>query len=797
MQVQLAFTKVLMHSCTFENNVSSAYGGAIFVSGKSLLDLYNITAVKNTGSHGGFMYETAASTVVTAIGITVSENTATTGGNTIWGNTLNAKLYIDISKYVDLSYDGDWDEDYWASAVANLLKIYEISEDLPSYIDYKTGEEISPPAPSVTANISSASQLERALKAKLGKINLTADISVDRTFYVTSSVTIFSEEGHALIRATDFGGDILVVGESADGKIVSGGATLKLGDPDASEQGVLTIDGNKDNMTVDVVGSAVFVVKNSTADLYESVTIKNCKKVGNERTLLGTYGVSYPIRIGGSVAIVSENANMNIYGGTYTDNAVNETSDDQLTCIQGGAIYNFGTLKIYGGTFSGNRSVHGGVLFNYRKTYIYNATISGNHAESLGGAIYIPNSTGAFLYVGDENEIVESAVTFEDNSADSDGGAIYARNYLSLKNATFKNNTSKGEGGAIIAYSLRMFVENTLFEGNTSATSGGALYVEGSNSREDVLELNLTATTLKNNTSSSYGGAIYLKDARAKAVLTDFIGNSAKYTGAVYCTNANLEINGSTVENNTATSNAGAFGLYAQSTALLNNISADGNSGSNGGFAYVNASNLDIYNSTINNNAASGTHGGAIYYATDASGGVYATKFEGNNSANQGGAISIYTGGTSVLLHSCNFESNIAEGFGGAVFVSGKSILDMYNNVGTNNRGSHGGFMYETAASTVVKCIGLTVSGNSATTGGNIIWGNTLNAKLYINKAKYLDEDFSGSLNDVYWASAIANKLTVIEISDEVPKYLDYGNESYEHMKDAVDVSSAEQLEKH
>ena len=53
-----------------------------------------------------------------------------------------------------------------------------------------------------------------------------------------------------------------------------------------------------------------------------------------------------------------------IFGGFYFNNGINETSDDELTCIQGGAIYNFGTLKLYGGTFNANRSVHGGAFFN-------------------------------------------------------------------------------------------------------------------------------------------------------------------------------------------------------------------------------------------------------------------------------------------------------------------------------------------------------------------------------------------------------------------------------------------------
>lgn len=791
-------TPVVIHSCSFENNTSSAFGGAIFVSGKSILDLYNITAISNTGSHGGFMYETAASTVVTALGLVVSNNSATTGGPIIYGNTTNAKLYIDKTKYVDLSFDSDWDAEYWAATIANKLKVYEVTRDIPSYIDYKTGEEITSTVPMVTAEVSTSAQLERALKSKLGHIKIIDDIVVDRTFYISSDTTIFSEEAHTLTRDANFAGDIFVVGETAEGTAIKNGVKFNLGSEESTEKDLLTIDGNSDNMTVDVVGSAIFVVKSSTANLYENLTIKNCKKVGNEKTLTEKYGVSYPAQVGGAAIIVASSSYMNIYGGSYTNNKVlnaSDSADGSLTSSTGGAIYNFGTLKIYGGNFSGNHANRGGFLFNYRKAYIYNATITNNTSSGQGGAIYVPNSTGAFLYIGEENEVVENKVVFEGNTSDDDGGAISSRNVLTVNNTTFKSNsTTAGHGGAIYATNPRTTIENSIFQENSAVGSAGAVFIDSGNGKENQLELNVTATSFTKNTATNYGGAIYISEARANLFLVTFSENRAKQGGAISSVAATMEINRATIDNNSSTSYGGALYLSQESNLLMNDIKADGNSGSSGGFAYNTGATLNIYNSEIKNSVSTGA-AGAIYFYTSATGSVYATKFIGNSAGGNAGAVSVYTSGTDVTLHSCEFVDNTSEAYGGAIFVSGKSQLYIYNITAKNNHGGHGGFMYHTAAGTNVTAVGLTVSGNTDDSGAPIIWGNTTNAKLYIDKSKYTDLDHSGNYDSAYWSKAIYNKLTVYDTPGEIPKYLDYGNESYEHMKDAIDVSSSAQLE--
>lgn len=796
-------TNTVVHSCTFKNN-SGDYGGAVYASNKSLMDMYNNKATGNSANKGGFLYQTTTGTTINLVGITLSGNTAITGGPIIWGNSTGAVLNIDKAQYVDRDYVGDWDDAYWSAAIYNLLKVKEIVGEIPDYIGYD-GTVVEPDIPAIPVDVITAGQLERALEVGNKLIRIAADFELDRTFYVTRDATIYSVSAHTLTRAADFGGDLFVVGESTAGEACDQAVTLTLGDPESTKTGMLTIDGNRDNMTVDVTGSVLFVIQNCTADLYGDIVIKNAEKVGNEKTLTGNYGVSYVNRVGGAVAILAVKSTMNIYGGTYTNNRTNDIVDDTIEEGQassyGGAFYVFGVLNVYGGTFSYNHAGRGGAFYAYRTINIYNADIRNNTSSTAGGAIYMPNSTAAYVYLGAANDVVESKVTFADNSAASYGGAIYARNVLSVENTTFSGNSvtaSSSYGGAISSgiitnASMKLTVDNSVFTGNTSARHGGAIYHTGLSAKGEY-EIVVRNTLFEENVAKANGGVMYVSGGgRVMSFNTRYNQNSAAAGGVFYMSGSHLNINGGSCTSNTTTGNGGAVMLYSSSSAIINNVTADGNAGSQGGFLYSTGSELKLYNSRILNNTTTSNGGGiALYDGT--TGGIYATVIEGNTSTANGGGVFAYTNEGEFLLHSCVINNNTGA-YGGALYASNKSLLNIYNVTAKDNDSTKGGFMYITTTGTVVTLVGATISGNTAAEGGPIIWGNSTGAKLYIDKAKFADLDHTGVLDAAYWAAAIVNKLKVYDYTGEIPKWLDYGEESYEHMADATDVSSAAQLE--
>ncbi len=761
----------LLHSCVFLDNTSENYGGAIYISKASVLETYNLSAKGNSALRGGFMYETTTGTTVTLNGLSVSGNTASDLGPIICGNSTGAKLYINKTNYIDVDTGDTTDDSYWSSAIANKLTVEETTAEIPGFINYGDTEETSP-EDIINPNVTNAIELQTALAAEIDEITILSDFLLDRTFYVTGETTIHTNGDRTLTRAPHFGGDIFVIGEYATGDACEEPATLTI-EPGADGCS-LTIDGNRDNMTADVVGTVFFVCNKSNLILHDPFTVQNCYKVGNERTLDEKYSLSYTHRIGGPV-IINAGSTLDIYGGTFKNNSVRDETEDNADWLstQGGVIYSFGRTNIYSANFENNHAARGGAIYNYRKTYIYSAEFVENTASTLGGAIYMAASTACYLYTGDTTNLYDSYVLFKNNKSDSHGGAIISQGALTqIKNTEFTGNESGGHGGAIYCSAgeldtskKNMIVEDSSFVGNSSYNNGGAIYLTKTSVQIKNVDFNENHAT--SNGGSYGGGAIYTTGADALFESVRFTGNSTdRYGGAVMFNSA--------------------------STAVLYNITAKNNSASGGGFMYS-KSTVDIYNSLIEGNSASGSAGG-LMLQTDAVTNVISTVFEGNTCEDNGAALNVYTGGTQTTLNNCQFSNNKAGNFGGGFYVSSSSLLDLYNCSATGNEAYRGGFMYETTTGTVVTLNNLTVSGNTATDAAPIIWGNSTGAKLYINKTNYTDTE-NNNLDSAYWTAAIVNKLKVYEITDAAPECGEYGNESYENLEGFVSVKNAKELE--
>lgn len=644
-------------------------------------------------------------------------------------------------------------------------------------------------------DVTSSQELETALTDGIDAICIASSFTVDRTYYITSDTIIYSKGDVTLTRGSDFAGDIFVVGQNASGDLCSEKTILSIGAYESEEGGTLTINGNSENMTVDVLGTAIFVCTSAQADLYDGLTVTNCKKVGNERALDSKHGLSNTAYVGGAVAILAKSSFMNIYGGTYTNNSVNTSGSS----VYGGAFYNFATMTVYGGLFEGNSANRAGAFYNYRTLTIYNAEIRDNTSSTAGGAIYLPASTGAKLYLGGNNEIANSSVIFANNTAGTIGGAILSSGRVTVENTVFEGN-SAGKGGALYgtgSYNA-INITNSSFKSNSSTEYGGAIYCTSHNTLDIEKDLIITNSTFEGN-SSDNGGAIALANNTVASISNSlFKENSADtFGGVISVEGASLTVDNVEFDSNSAVS-AGILYFNDGSTVVLNKIDAHNNAVTNyGGAIYGLSSNLSIYNSSFKDNSAKA--GSAIYLSTDAVANIYGSNFTKNicaeSNTGNAGAIFVYTGAVSTVIHSCTFTQNASSGLGGGIFVSGKSNLTLYNITAIENSASKGGFMYETTAGTVVTLSGLTVSGNTATVGGPIIWGNTANAKMFINKANHIDLDIEGALPSDYWSTAIANKLTVSESDAEIPDYTDYGGEVVTGIWTAVIVTSLEELE--
>lgn len=354
--------------------------------------------------------------------------------------------------------------------------------------------------------------------------------------------------------------------------------------------------------------------KDSTLIINDGVTIEN-NKLNSQN--------------GGSPISVRENCKLIINGGEFKNN------ESQYNRTGGGVIFNEEGAEtiINGGTFEGNKAAgYGGAIINYGKLTINDGTFKGNEAKN-GGAI---------SSIASNSELTVNGGSFENNKSTSKwGGAIVAKNKVSVKNATFDGNVS-GNGGAIFAYDANgAAIENCTFKDNSATNEntvkhGGALFVNGG---KDV--------SIKNNT---------------------FIKNKAKDGGALHITGVEGVVEGNTFEENFAERFSSAF--------------------------HINNSSVTITSNTFKNNGKNEdkvTSAGTIMVESVKNNGVIEANgntFE-NNTANLGGAAVLQAG--TVDFNGCSFNKNNASEYGGAMYITKNGTVNITNSKFEENTAKRGG----------------------------------------------------------------------------------------------------------
>lgn len=659
--------------------------------------------------------------------------------------------------------------------------------------------------------VDSIVDLQSAIEMGAEYIEISQNLELENTIFVTNSTTIYSEKDVIITRAADFDGDMFIVGEDQQGHDVIGDlgkepVNFSIGKKDQS-QGVLTIDGQNKA----ALGTAIYVANSSTVDLYANCEIINCQKTGNSKVTASD--LSKGTQVGGAAVIVASGT-LNLRGATLANNTVSSTKDDASSL--GGAIYNYSNVRIYEGTIIGGNAAYGGSIYNYRSLKIFDAELSGNNAMYGGaiaqadsqyaqtifgnsiasGKIILANNSaqtgGGFYSTSAKEKCVnglaiypDADVTFQENSATNNGGAIYTYATVKIDGVNFDGNTAKN-GGAVYYNNgqTSALFKNITIENGSTTSQGGAMYFD------DGTKATILDSKLAGNTSGEQGGAMYIKGGSIKAENTSFLNNtstSIKYGGgAIYLTGATLDLNRCEITGNICTGGGdsaqgfgGAIALYSSSNCTLNEVTIKNNTANyRGGAIYCSGGNLKIYgknkNSLIEGNS-SGNHGGAISFNSSVNAEIYKTDFVNNKcgSGKNGGALWVYqTAAGTVRIQDCSFSGNQG-GLGSAINVSNASILKLYNNTISPNKGTSDSFLYETTTGTDVTIIGLTATGFQSE-ANKYIYGNANAANLNIDWST-VTCDGAPQTADV----AVGNLLTVndIDASNVDLSYVDYDGE--------------------
>ena len=336
-------------------------------------------------------------------------------------------------------------------------------------------------------------------------------------------------------------------------------------------------------------------------------------------------------------------------------------------------------------------------------------TFRNNKAGKEGGAVYANQST--ICTNG------SSRVTFTNNDGDwhGYGGALSAINsdifFHGNSAVTFNNNRANCGGAVYILYNVTMsFGENctVTFTGNHAIDDfhGGAVFAVKSH-----ITFHGYSKVIFSNNHAGSGGAIMLWD---NSVITfnensniTFLGNNAKhYAGAVFVRSKSVM---SFNETSTVsfTKNAGQYGgsvFTDQCNIIFNGYSTvtfSRNYAMNGGVITMRSTMQPIsfkeHCTVLFNNNRATDQGGALFSLLGSAGSV---EFTGNSSvmfynnrAETGGAVSantVYQGNANVT-----FVHNRAR-YGGAIYISktsyttftGNAIVDFCNNTASLNGGA-------------------------------------------------------------------------------------------------------------
>ncbi|MBQ2831041.1 hypothetical protein [Methanobrevibacter sp.] len=250
---------------------------------------------------------------------------------------------------------------------------------------------------------------------------------------------------------------------------------------------------------------------------------------------------------------------------------------------------------------NGNAEIYGGAILNFANLTINNCAFTNNHAGTAGGAInslgwlnannciFYKNSAdgsaGAMFSLSIESvnffdefdkdiigENLTKAIlakliseidlnikfgkeyvyncTFTKNSANANGGALYAFTNIDITSCTFNSNKAGEKGGAVFG-NMDLYITNSKFNSNTVSLYGGAVYfkcheqsgsyINGTWTPKIVYYSNLIQGSTFTKNSASKGGAIYGfrhsdsdKIHCAKAVKCTFTDNKAQTGRDIY-----------------------------------------------------------------------------------------------------------------------------------------------------------------------------------------------------------------------------------------------------------------------
>ncbi|KAG2490173.1 hypothetical protein HYH03_011303 [Edaphochlamys debaryana] len=496
----------------------------------------------------------------------------------------------------------------------------------------------------------------------------------------------------------------------SDGAVVSGSTAGRLGGF-AHCTGVRELALHAASLINCTAGLSGGVV--SAVERVDSLIVSGGARVDGNRAR--TYGgaVYSPaglpfVLITGNTTSLSGNAAGDRGGAVYTAGTVGNVS------LEAGAVASGNSAGLSGGLLYA-----GGAISTLRLT---DGSRASTNTAKLGGAVFAEGDIGAIA--------VASGAALSGNAAATDGGAVFAGGTLaSLRlegGGGLLNNTAADRGGAVLATAIaNVSGQGCVVSGNMAAR-GGAVF------SGRLAFMALEACTLLGNAATRDGGFLHAPAhaaARWHVLRSRAQHNTAGRCGGVFFAPASgealaaavaadqpfgasqepllLELNGSTLEGNSAADSGGALVVAAGGSVRTLGGSFEGNAafGQGGGAAAALAAE----------GADSGARGGQLW--------LEGASFSGNLAPVGSGGAVLAAAGSAVRLSGCELTDNAAAVDGGAMACDAAAALALQGCLLAGNLALGSGGGISTAGCDRVAVDASLLGGNVASSGGALSVG--------------------------------------------------------------------------
>ena len=475
---------------------------------------------------------------------------------------------------------------------------------------------------SVDVNIGNGQALDSA-----GKVSLRAAVQESNALAGTDKISLGA--GTFTLSRSGIGEEIAATGDLdiTDDLIIEGaGANLTIINANSADRVFHVRPGGKltlKNVTITGGRLTDYGEYNSGGGIQNNgtLTLIDCKMTGNsaiEGGALSNFRVS-----------VSASAVANVINTVITGNSAGSRGGAIATYSSSETSKSIVTLQ--GVTISSNTSVSNGGGGIYvapgGDLDVTDSLFESNNATNGGGAIYSENHTGKATVRLRNSEFRNNAAS-GGGAIFVYGAAGYGGStFLSIEGSLFsmnRTNSTYGSGGAILIRQLEaessVLIQSSQFLDNEATSQGGAIWAERFGT------LRIIGSEFRRNQANRGGGAVIaLQGSHLQITDSTFAANEVKLEGGTGAVGAgevnNVEITGSTFSGNIAQTGAGAVSLgstlLADTTYRITNSTFSGNRAVTGdGGAIGIGGNLSqttiLSNVTITGNHAGGKGGGIV-----------------------------------------------------------------------------------------------------------------------------------------------------------------------------------------